>query len=452
MIVRTLLLLLASLPASAATGSSSLTWQWPGILALSVFTIAYLLIVFEEKLHLRKSKPIVLSAGLIWAIIAIAQQTMGLPGNIEEAIRHNFLEYTEMFFFLLVAMTYINAMLERGLFDKLRDYLVQRHFSYRTLFWLTSWLAFFLSPIADNLTTALVMCAVVMAVGQEQPRFITLSCISIVVAANAGGAFSPFGDITTLMVWQKGLIQFQEFFALILPSIVNFLLPALVMSLVVPQGTPTSSFDQVSQIKPGGWIILALFLITIGTAVVFHNWLGIPPVYGMLLGFSYLTIFGYLLNTKQNRQHGVKGAGASYDVFNLMARIEWDTLLFFYGVILAVGGLGYLGYLNLASTFFYQELGPTTANVMVGLLSAVVDNIPVMFAVLTMNPEMSNSQWLLATLTAGTGGSLLAVGSAAGVALMGQARGYYTFSSHLAWTPVILLGYGASIAMHLWIN
>src|SRR5262245_30238624 len=132
---------------------------------------------------------------------------------------------------------------------------------------------------------------------------------------------------------------------------------------------------------------------------------------------------------------------------------KWsDTLLFFYGVLMAVGGLGALGYLAVTSQVLYGALGPTVANILVGLLSAVIDNVPVMFAVLQMSPEMSHGQWLLVTLTAGVGGSLLSIGSAAGVALMGQARGIYTFGAHLRWTWAIALGYAASIATHLWIN
>jgi Na+/H+ antiporter NhaD/arsenite permease-like protein len=133
-------------------------------------------------------------------------------------------------------------------------------------------------------------------------------------------------------------------------------------------------------------------------------------------------------------------------------RVEWDTLLFFFGIIFAVGGLGVLGYLGLASQYLYTDLGPTSANIIIGALSAIVDNIPLMFAVLTMDPQMSEGQWLLITLTCGVGGSLLSIGSAAGVALMGQAREIYTFSSHLKWTWAIALGYVASIAAHLLIN
>ena len=132
--------------------------------------------------------------------------------------------------------------------------------------------------------------------------------------------------------------------------------------------------------------------------------------------------------------------------------MEWDTLLFFFGVIMCVGGLGFIGYLDHASAYLYGQLGPTIANILVGVMSALVDNIPVMVAVLEMEPVMSVQQWLLVTLTAGVGGSLLSIGSAAGIALMGQARGHYTFFKHLRWTPAIALGYGLSIWVHLLIN
>ena len=129
-----------------------------------------------------------------------------------------------------------------------------------------------------------------------------------------------------------------------------------------------------------------------------------------------------------------------------------NSLLFFYGIVACVGGLGFIGYLGMASELMYTQWGATAANISVGLLSAIVDNIPVMFAVLTMQPDMSTGQWLLVTLTAGVGGSLLSIGSAAGVALMGQARGKYTFFGNLKWSPVIALGYVVSIYAHMWIN
>ncbi|MCP4210956.1 MAG: sodium:proton antiporter [Halieaceae bacterium] len=470
-------LALVLLPAlAAATGTTqqgSLVDHWVGPVALLIFIIAYGLVMAEEFTHLRKSKPVILAAGLIWVLVAWTIRGMeGYAANAaEQAVRHNLLEYAELMLFLLVAMTYINAMGERLVFEKLRSRLVQKGYGFRRLFWITGLLAFFISPIADNLTTALLMCAVVLAVGAGNSRFVLLACINIVVAANAGGAFSPFGDITTLMVWQKniqtaqGAMNFWAFFTLFVPSLVNWLVPAAIMVLAVPNDRPSTSADKVVM-KRGARRIIALFLLTIVTAVSFHNFVHLPPVIGMLTGLAYLQFFGYFLKKTVHRDHAMTrkqfaretannehlGSLPVFDVFNKIARAEWDTLLFFYGVVLCVGGLGFIGYLALASEVMYVNWGATPANITVGGLSAIVDNIPVMFAVLTMMPDMSMGQWLLVTLTAGVGGSMLSIGSAAGVALMGQARGQYTFFGHLKWTPVIALGYAASIATHMWIN
>ncbi|NNC99391.1 MAG: sodium:proton antiporter NhaD [Gammaproteobacteria bacterium] len=446
--------------ATDATGTYlNLTSHWVGYAAIAIFAFSYILVIFEEQLHLRKSKPVLLAAGVIWILIALAYNSQGLTHAVEEGIRHNFLEYAELFFFLLVAMTYINAMLERGVFDELRNWLVAKGFSYRQLFWITGILAFFISPVADNLTTALIMCAVVMTVGKERPKFVGIACVNIVVAANAGGAFSPFGDITTLMVWQKGIIEFSVFFKIFLPSVVNFLVPAAIMHFALPSGYPSADENAgIRVLKFGGIPIVILFLLTIATAVSFHNFLHLPPVFGMMLGLAYLKFYGFYLRTREHTYVDSLETPPGnhepdkFDIFNHIATAEWDTLFFFYGVILAVGGLGFIGYLGVVSGFMYGELGPTSANILVGVLSAIVDNIPVMFAVLTMYPDMSEFQWLLVTLTAGVGGSMLSVGSAAGVALMGQARGQYTFFGHLKWTPAIALGYIASIYVHFLVN
>ncbi|MDH5445704.1 MAG: sodium:proton antiporter NhaD [Gammaproteobacteria bacterium] len=458
------LLLLPSLSFASATAGQTLdlTTHGVGIAAIVIFIIAYILVMAEEFTHLRKSKPVILAAGIIWVLIAIVYANNGLNHAAEQAVRHNLLEYSELMLFLLVAMTYINAMEERMVFDALRSWLIRKGFSLRQLFWLTGVLAFFISPVADNLTTALLMCAVVMAVGGSNLRFVSLACINIVVAANAGGAFSPFGDITTLMVWQKGIVDFWGFFSLFVPAAVNFLIPAAIMHFAIPNEQPTAS-DELVVMRRGAKRIIALFLLTIITAVCFHNFLHLPPVIGMLTGLSYLQLFGFYLRKTHHQQPSATphdeekadkmiGDVVPFDIFNKIARAEWDTLLFFYGVVLCVGGLGFMGYLALTSEIMYNQWGHTEANIAVGILSAIVDNIPVMFAVLTMQPEMSQGQWLLVTLTAGVGGSLLSIGSAAGVALMGQARGKYTFFAHLKWTPAIALGYGASIWVHMWLN
>jgi len=455
-----LLLVLAPALATAATGERlDLTAHPIGATALGIFVLAYALVIAEEFTQLRKSKPVLLAAGAIWGLIGVIYGAHGLTDSAVTALRHNLLEYAELLLFLLAAMTYINAMEERLVFEALRGWLVRRSLSYRALFWVTGTLAFMISPIADNLTTALVMSAVLLAVGGHNRRFMALGCINIVVAANAGGAFSPFGDITTLMVWQREKVPFGTFFSLFLPSVVNFLVPALLMSLKLPEGAPHPA-EVTIHVKRGGRTIIGLFLLTIITTVALHNFLHLPPFLGMMTGLGYLQVYGFYLKRTHYKERSTTngtneedlGGVVAFDVFRPIARAEWDTLLFFYGVILCVGGLAFLGYLEGLSHILYEDWGATTANIVVGLLSAVIDNIPLMFAVLTMDPTMSVGQWLLITLTAGVGGSLLSIGSAAGVALMGQSRGMYTFFSHLRWTPAIALGYGLSILTHLWIN
>ena len=448
-----------------------------GYACLAIFALGYALIVLEERLHLRKSIPALVAASGVWIVVGLLFTLRGEAHLAEEAFRHNLLDYAELMLFLLAAMTFVNTLEERRVFAALRAQLAGRGFSLRTIFWITGALAFVISPLADNLTTALIMGAVSLAVGRDRPKFVVVACINVVVAANAGGAFSPFGDITTLMVWQRGVVPFTSFFSLFVPSLVNWLVPAALMSLSIGKERPPR-LSEVVVIKRGGLVVAALLLGTIGLTVALHGALHLPPVFGMMTGLGVLKVYGHILGRRlerSDRWHGPAGGidelddvatgsplapnvssppeiDKGFDVFRQLERVEWDTLIFFYGVILTVGALGTLGYLVLASTAVYGGLGPTWANVLVGVASALVDNIPIMFAVLNMHPAMPQGHWLLVTLTAGVGGSLLSVGSAAGVALMGQARGIYTFRQHLRWTWAIALGYAASIGIHLLIN
>ena len=443
-----------------------------GLLALFVFLVGYIFVLSEEFIHLRKSKPIMVAAGFIWLLTGIAYALSGDEITAGLAARQYILEYAELFLFLLAAMTFITTMEERLVFAALRSWLVVQRYSLRKIYWITGLLAFFISPIADNLSTALLMGAVVLAVGNSYHNFVTVGCINIVIAANAGGVFSPFGDITTLMVWQKGLVQFEEFFSLFIPAIITWFIPALLMSRIIEDGPPSGETDRL-HMKKGALTIIFIFLFTIALSVMAHSILNLPPVLGMMTGLGILKLFGFYISKQDPitqdqghiRHHHAenlktheesKGDHADvirrYNIFKVVERSSWDTLMFFYGVVLCVGGLATLGYLTLLSEWMYDGLGATTANILVGLASALVDNIPVMFAVLSMEPSMNLQQWLLVTLTAGVGGSLLSVGSAAGIALMGQAQGVYTFVSHLKWSWAILLGYAAGIGAHIYIG
>ncbi len=457
-----------------------LTQHWAGYLALIVFAVAYILAMTEEVTELKKSKPMVFAASLIWIFIAFFYTKAGMSEQAGVAFRASLESYGELFLFIMVSMTYLNAMEDRGVFDNLRVWLLSKNFSYRQLFWITGFQAFFISSGCNNLTTALLMGSVILAMGKECPRFVTLSCINVVVASNAGGSFSPFGDITTLLVWQKGVVPFTDFFSLLIPAIINFVIPAAIMNFFIPQERPTAVME-VQDMKRGGWIIIFLFVLTIITSACFENLLSLPPAAGMMMGLTYLKFFSYYLqktrdshpilipvdltdvkidhfgpmkymNNPKVEANKQMAKELPFDIFQKVANLEWDTLLFFYGVMVGVGGLSFIGYMEVASHHLYGSIDPTIANILVGVASAFVDNGTIMLSVLTMAPDISQGQWLLVTLTAGVGGSMLAVGSAAGVGLMGQAKGVYTFTSHLKWTPVIALGYLGSIAAHFLIN
>jgi Na+/H+ antiporter NhaD/arsenite permease-like protein len=457
-----------------------LTQHWAGYIALLLFACAYFLAMLEEMTDLRKSKPMVFAASLIWLLIGLVYTSHGMNEQVGIAFRASLEGYVELFLFIMVSMTYLNAMEDRGIFDNLRVWLLSKNFSYRQLFWITGSQAFFISAFCNNLTTALLMGSVIMAMGKDNRQFVTLACINVVVASNAGGSFCPFGDITTLLVWQKGVVPFADFFALLIPAIVNFALPAAVMHFFISNSRPIA-VQESKTIKRGGWVIIGLFILTILTSAGFENFLHIPPVGGMMLGLTYLKFFSFYLQ-KTAYKHDVEQFNVKvdhfaplkymnnpkavkmevetvvttqeeeFDVFQKVANLEWDTLLFFYGVMVAVGGLSFIGYLTISSHYLYNGMDPSIANILVGVASAFVDNGTIMLAVLTMQPEISQGQWLLVTLTTGVGGSLLAVGSAAGVGLMGQAKGAYTFTSHLKWTPVIALGFIGSIVTHFLIN
>lgn len=456
-------------PANAAQmGTLDLTYTLPGVIVLTIFVIAYVFVIGEEFLHIRKSKPMLLAAGIIWIVLGWIYTNHGMPIEAEEAFNHNLLEYAQLLLFLLVAMTYINAMEERGIFDRIRVWMLSKGMSLRSLFWLTGILAFLISSFANNLTTAMLMCAIVLKVAHDNPKFINIACINIVVAANAGGVFSPFGDITTLMIWQAGLVKFEQFIVLFVPAVVNFMVPALIMSLFISNSKNAPLVDHDITIKRGAKRIILLFFFTIATAVMCHSWLSMPPVLGMMLGLGYLQLLGFYLRftlpkslqkkrdiAERNKDEAaLKKLGniVPFDVFEKISRAEWDTLLFFYGVVMCVGGLGFMGYLAYVSAAMYTNWEPLYANILVGVLSAIIDNIPVVFAVLSMAPNMDLTQWLLVTMTAGVGGSLLSIGSAAGVALMGQTKGVYSFMGHMRWSWAIALGYGLSIYAHLLLN
>lgn len=413
-----------------------------GWLLLAIFVVGYYFIATEEKYHIDKAKPALFTGTFMFVLIGLYYAIEGASFTpFEHEVDHLILEISEIFFFLFVAMTYIEALIERGVFSALRAKLIAKGYSYRELFWITGLLAFFISPVADNLTTALILSTVLLTIDNKNKAFLVPSAINVVVAANAGGAWSPFGDITTLMVWAAEKGAFTEFLYLFPASFIGWGITAFLLSRYVPDLDPLKDGDPEAaakiEILKGGKVIIAFGALTIALAVLGKQLIHLPPMWGMLFGLAILQLYMYFLKKRHN---------VDVSIFEAMSKIENNTLLFFFGILAAVGALHFTGFLEYAAKL-YTMFSPTIVNIGVGFLSAVVDNVPVMSAVLKASPAIDQAQWMLVTMTAGIGGSLISFGSAAGVGVMGKMHGIYTFSSHmkLGWT--VLVGYVASIGI-----
>ena len=419
-----------------------LTFTWVGILALIIFVIGYYFVAMEEHYHIDKAKPALLIGTFMFMLVALYYFLNNLNmANVSFEVNHLILEIAGIFFFLFVAMTYIESLIHMGVFDRLKYNLVSKGYSYKKLFWVTGFIAFFLSPIADNLTTALILSTVLITIEKENKQFLVPGAINIVVAANAGGAWSPFGDITTLMAWTAGKGTFVDFLFLFPASIIGYLVTAVILVRFVPNAKPP--FDASKESKPelmaGANVVMALGVFTIFCAVMSHQLLHLPAMWGMMFGLALLKIYSYRLK---------KVHKSEFNVFHSMAKIENNTLLFFFGILAAVGALYFIGWLALAVVVYDPSvLGPTWSNIGVGFLSAIVDNVPVMSAVLKASPTMGLEQWMLVTLTAGVGGSMISFGSAAGVGVMGKLPGVYTFGAHMKYAWTIVIGYFVSIGV-----
>ncbi len=419
------------------------------IMGILIVGIGYYFVIFEEKYHLKKSITMIFTATALWVLIGIAGPLSAEA--LEKSFAHEFLGFCEIFFFITVAMSYVLTLEDFGFFHTLHGIFASKTLSSQKLYWMTGLAAFFLSPFLDNLTTALLMGQILLSFAPKEDRLIEIGLIHLVIAANAGGVFSPFGDLTSLMIWQKGYVPTLAFGYLFIPSFLSYLIPAGILSFYLPRtDIPTTDPGQLGE---GCGVIAGLFAATILFTLGSEHFLGFPAVFGMLLGLS-LIAFYERLRTPQSLET---------NLFTRLHRIDWDTLLFFYGIMLSIEGLKVLGVLSALSYGLYVTIpslcGLSSSasmcgmgHTLIGLLSALIDNIPMMAAVLKMNLEIPLGSWLLLTLTTGIGGSLLAIGSAAGIALMGLSRKHYNFSSHLRWTPVILLGYAIGIWSHVFLN
>lgn len=415
----------------------SLTNTWVWYLSLFIFIVSYYFIAREENYHMNKAKPALLAWTSIFIIIWFYFVLNWLDTNIlHEETRNLLVEISEIFFFLLVAMTYIEVMRDRWVFDELKKRLILSWYTYKKIFWIVWFLAFFISPVADNLTTALVLSAVAFSLSKDAKILVPLAII-IVVWANSWWSWSPFWDITTLMAWTSGKAEIFEFFSLFPSAFIWFLVTAFFLSLNIPNIKISSTKKMLSIWMKSWWKrVIFLWLFTIFISIVIQHYFNIPAMWWMMFWLSLLHLTSYHTKTTDKK--------IWFDVYKNLKKTEMDTLLFFFWILSIIWALEFIWYLDYIANF-YEYFWVINSSIIIWFLSSIVDNIPVMSAVLKSPIDIDTTWWLLLTLCVWIWGSLISFWSAAWIWVMSKMRWFYTFWAHMKYFPIIFLWYIVSI-------
>lgn len=388
------------------------------ILATAVFIGGYALIAMEHRFHLHKAVTAMLLGSMLWVLIAI----WGKSTEIEGALGHIGEEIFSLIAFLLAAMTLVEILVHYRFFDLIRAKIQKLGLVDAKQLWLLSGVAFFLSAIIDNLTTTIVM--VQIARRFFKGNNLLIAGAAIVIAANAGGAFSPIGDITTIMLWLAKKFTAGEVMAWgFMPALGLMLTSVWLLAGKVKSDTEDSTEDEEKnfQLTRAERIVIGAALLSFTFPVLAHM-THLPPYLGLIFGLGIVgTLMSFFARAARKRETHL-----SADIERLLKSVDYASILFFVGILLAVGALRYLGILSgISGALFganpeiWRLIG---GDIVLGILSAIVDNIPLTAAAIDILSTTETSIWVLLALTAGTGGSLLVIGSAAGVVAMGMIK------------------------------
>jgi len=420
------------------------------ILFGAIFIIGYALIALEHKTHINKSGVAIIIGCLLWILAAMFSHDRT---EISYAIAENSAEIFAIVVFLLSAMTIVEILVHYQFFDWIREQLVKKQISQTKLFWILGGLTFILSAFLDNLTTTLIMLQIGRKIYKNQDNFLIFAANTI-IAANAGGAVSPIGDVTTIMLWLANKFNALQIISIgIIPALITWLIPQFLMGRKIKQHEETEkanpSFDLVDEKKVQPyWSVIIIGVLSFLLPVIF-NLINLPPFLGLLLGMGVLWIF---IDIKARKGHMDFTAG---QIVKVIQKTDITTLKFFIGILLAVGALSHIGLLKILNdTIFGADININRliiGNTALGFISAILDNVPLVAAAIKMFAEgISPAIWALLAITAGTGGSMLVIGSAAGVAAMGQVKelnfAYYLKKASLP----ALLGYLGGVAV--WVS
>jgi Na+/H+ antiporter NhaD/arsenite permease-like protein len=414
----------------------------------AIFIIAYLAIALEHPLGINTSASALIGAGLLWTVYALG---MGDAHLVSEQLGETLMGTAQVVFFLMGAMTIVELVDAHNGFDVITGRIKTARLT--SLMWLVGTVTFFLSAILDNLTTTIVMVSLIRKLLHKQDDRLFFAGI-IVIAANAGGAWSPIGDVTTTMLWIGGQITSLAIMkALFLPSVVSLLVPLAVTAyllrgrpVVAPPRDSVEADFQTSAFERNLMFFLGLAILVAVPA--FKTITHLPPFMGILFGLGLLWLVGDLVHRKKEDLHKQR-----LTLVHALSRIDLASIVFFIGILLAVATLEHTHMLRSLAGWLDQAIGRQDLIVMsIGLASAVVDNVPLVAAAMGMYSlqvyPTDHFLWEFLAYCAGTGGSILIIGSAAGVAAMGLERisfGWYL--KHIS--GLALLGYLAGAAVYL---
>jgi Na+/H+ antiporter NhaD/arsenite permease-like protein len=411
-----------------------------------VFVLGYLAIALEHPININKTASALLTGVLCWTIYALTSED-----HVAESLSHHLSSISEILFFLLGAMTIVELVDAYQGFRIITDKIQTRN--PKVLLWLICWVTFFLSSILDNLTTSIVMISLIRKLIPDKDMRMFFAGM-IVIAANAGGAWTPIGDVTTTMLWIGGQISTLNIMkVLFLPSVICMLVPLLYLSFTLKgtlgehQSTAHMHTHHNGPVKGQG-LMLALGVGALVFVPVFKTITHLPPYIGMLLGLGVIWVVSELINP-----HADEATKKSYSAAGALTRIDAASVLFFLGILLAVGALESMNILHRFAEFLNSSLGDNRIIItLIGLLSAIVDNVPLVAASmgmysLDMYPQ-DHLIWEYLAYCAGTGGSILIIGSAAGVAVMGMEKiDFLWYTKRIS--LIAMLGYFGGAAAYL---
>jgi NhaD family Na+/H+ antiporter len=414
-------------------------------MVIFVFVIGYSAIMFEYRLKVNKTASALLMAVLTWMLLFLVRGHE-LIADIHTLAEH-LGEVSQIIFFLLGAMAMVELIDSHKGFRIVTD-LIQTN-SKRKMLWILGLFTFFLSAVLDNLTTTIVMVSLLRKLVPDVKERMVLGSM-VVIAANAGGAWTPIGDVTTTMLWINGNITTLSVMkALFLPSLISLFAALAILGLGL-KGNYSHLIDRAQKTdagsEPGGRLV---FFCGIGALIfvpIFKGLTGLPPFMGILIGLGFLWLVTDILHGDQETRNHLK-------IPYVLAKIDISGVLFFLGILLCIGSLDALGLLRQLAEILNQTIGsiPLIAT-LIGILSAIIDNVPLVAAGMGMYDlsayPADSLLWMMLAYCAGTGGSILIIGSAAGVALMGMEKiDFMWYLRKVSW--VALLSYLVGIAVYL---